>query len=63
MEDAARPWTAFYGPHVRTEIETASHRTLPDLIGGVAETYPLGARLHLRPAQRHERHAQLRAGR
>jgi long-chain acyl-CoA synthetase len=39
MEDAARPWTAFYGPHVRPEIETASHRTLPDLIGGVAETY------------------------
>jgi long-chain acyl-CoA synthetase len=39
MEDAARPWTAFYGPHVRPEIETASHRILPDLIGGVAETY------------------------
>jgi long-chain acyl-CoA synthetase len=39
MEDAARPWTAFYGPHVRPTIDTASHRTLPDLIGGVAETY------------------------
>ncbi|KPQ15566.1 MAG: long-chain acyl-CoA synthetase [Rhodobacteraceae bacterium HLUCCO18] len=39
MEDAARPWRAFYGPHVRPEIEAASHRTLPDLIGGVAETY------------------------
>ncbi|MCU4653701.1 AMP-binding protein [Roseibacterium sp. SDUM158016] len=39
MADAARPWTAFYGPHVRAEIETASHRILPDLIGGVAETY------------------------
>jgi long-chain acyl-CoA synthetase len=34
-----RPWTAFYGPHVRPEIEAASHRILPDLIGGVAETY------------------------
>jgi long-chain acyl-CoA synthetase len=39
MEDAARPWTAFYGPHVRPTIDTASHRTLPDLIGGVAETF------------------------
>lgn len=39
MVDAARPWTAFYGPHVRAEIGAASHRILPDLIGGVAETY------------------------
>ncbi|MFW5642245.1 MAG: long-chain fatty acid--CoA ligase, partial [Roseicyclus sp.] len=39
MFDAARPWTAFYGPGVRPEIGAASHRTLPDLIGGVAETY------------------------
>jgi long-chain acyl-CoA synthetase len=39
MVDAARPWTAFYGPHVRPEIHAASHRILPDLIGGVAETY------------------------
>ncbi|MEM1378377.1 MAG: AMP-binding protein [Pseudomonadota bacterium] len=34
-----RPWTAFYGPGVRTEIETASYRNLADLIGSVADTY------------------------
>ncbi len=39
MLDATRPWTAFYGPSVRAEIGAPAHRTLPDLIGGVAETY------------------------
>lgn len=34
-----RPWTAFYGPDVRPEIETASYRTIGDLIRSVAETY------------------------
>ncbi|MEM9207292.1 MAG: AMP-binding protein, partial [Pseudomonadota bacterium] len=39
MAHAARPWTAFYGPQVRTEIENASYRTLGDLIRSVAKTY------------------------
>ena len=34
-----RPWTAFYEPDVRAEIETASYRTIGDLIGSVAGTY------------------------
>ncbi|MEO0916862.1 MAG: AMP-binding protein, partial [Pseudomonadota bacterium] len=39
MAHSDRPWTAFYGPHVRADIETASYRNLPDLIGSVSETY------------------------
>ena len=39
MADTARPWTAFYGPDVRPTIESASYRTISDLIGSVAETY------------------------
>ncbi|MEM1314994.1 MAG: AMP-binding protein, partial [Pseudomonadota bacterium] len=35
----ARPWTAFYGPEARAEIETASYRTIGDLIRSIAETY------------------------
>ena len=37
LED--RPWTAFYGPGVRPEIETASYRTIGDLVRSVAGTY------------------------
>jgi len=39
MAHPERPWTAFYGPDVRTDIEAASYRNLPDLIRSVAETY------------------------
>ncbi|MEM8776460.1 MAG: AMP-binding protein [Pseudomonadota bacterium] len=39
MSDTDRPWTAFYEPGVRKEIEVATYRNLPDLIRGVAETY------------------------
>jgi long-chain acyl-CoA synthetase len=39
MTTQARPWTAFYGPDARPEIETPSYRTLGDLIRSVAETY------------------------
>ncbi|MEM7723588.1 MAG: AMP-binding protein [Pseudomonadota bacterium] len=35
----ARPWTAFYGPGVPTEITEPSYRNLGDLIRSVAETY------------------------
>jgi long-chain acyl-CoA synthetase len=34
-----RPWTAFYRPGARTEIETPAYRNLGDLIGSVAETF------------------------
>ena len=39
MTAEARPWTAFYGPNVRKDIETASYRTLADLIRSVSNTY------------------------
>ena len=39
MTTQARPWTAFYGPDAPAEIETATYRTVGDLIGSVAETY------------------------
>ncbi|WP_299791457.1 AMP-binding protein [uncultured Marivita sp.] len=39
MTRDARPWTAFYGPNVRKNIETASYRTLADLIRSVSSTY------------------------
>lgn len=39
MTNTERPWTAFYGPDVRPEIETAPYRTIGDLIRSVAETY------------------------
>ena len=34
-----KPWTAFYGPNVREELEGPSYRNLPELIGSAAETY------------------------
>ncbi|MEO0487531.1 MAG: AMP-binding protein [Pseudomonadota bacterium] len=39
MDQGDRPWTAYYGPNVRPEIEVAGYRNLPDLIRSVAETY------------------------
>ena len=39
MTAEARPWTAFYGPKVRKDIETASYRTLADLIRSVSSTF------------------------
>jgi len=39
MTHPSRPWTAFYGPHVRADIDAPSYRNLPDLIRSVAETY------------------------
>ena len=34
-----RPWTAFYGADVRSDIDKASYRTIGDLISSVAETH------------------------
>ena len=34
-----KPWTSFYGPNVREQLEGPSYRNLPELIGSVAETY------------------------
>jgi long-chain acyl-CoA synthetase len=39
MTSQARPWTAFYGPTVRKDIETASYRTLADLIRSVSHSF------------------------
>ncbi|MEM6677985.1 MAG: AMP-binding protein [Pseudomonadota bacterium] len=39
MIEVDRPWTAFYGPDVRTEIEAPAYRNLPDLISSAAATY------------------------
>lgn len=39
MTATERPWTAFYGPDTRPEIEAASYRTIGDLIRSVAETF------------------------
>jgi len=39
MTSSDRPWTAFYGPDVRSDIEAASYRTISDLIRSAADTY------------------------
>ncbi len=39
MKDDGRPWTAFYGPNVRKDIDKASYRTLADLIRAVSGTF------------------------
>lgn len=39
MAKTDKPWTAFYGPDVRSEIGTASYKNLPDLIRSVAGTF------------------------
>jgi len=42
MAHPDRPWTAFYGPGVRAQIDAPSYRNLPELIRSVAETYKGG---------------------
>ncbi|XYK82112.1 MAG: AMP-binding protein [Labrenzia sp.] len=39
MTSIDRPWTAFYGPDVRSDIDAASYRTISDLIRSAADTY------------------------
>ena len=39
MVNPDRPWTAFYGPEVRANIDSPSYRNLPDFIGSVSQTY------------------------
>lgn len=39
MTPEQRPWTAFYGRDVRTDIEVASYRTLADFIRSVSQSY------------------------
>jgi long-chain acyl-CoA synthetase len=39
MSQSDRPWTAFYGPAVRKNIETAAYRTIGDMVGSVAHLY------------------------
>lgn len=39
MADNTRPWTAFYGPDTRPEIEAPSYRTIGDLVRSVSDTY------------------------
>ncbi|MFN3131556.1 AMP-binding protein [Roseibium sp.] len=39
MTSSDRPWTAFYGPDVRSDIDAASYRTISDLIRSAADTY------------------------
>ncbi|MEM1038846.1 MAG: AMP-binding protein [Pseudomonadota bacterium] len=39
MTENHRPWAAFYGPSVRTEIETADFRTVGDMISSIANLY------------------------
>ena len=34
-----RPWTAFYGPSARTEIEDLAYRSIGDMISSVASVY------------------------
>ncbi|MTI45396.1 long-chain acyl-CoA synthetase [Roseibium hamelinense] len=39
MTPEDRPWTAFYGPDMRIDIETASYRTIGDLVRSASDTY------------------------
>ena len=39
MTGTDRPWAAFYGTDIRADIDTASYRTLGDLVRSVSETY------------------------
>ena len=39
MTTSDRPWTAFYGPGMRSDIDTATYRTIGDLVRSVSETY------------------------
>ncbi len=39
MTEEQRPWTAFYGPDVRKDIEAPRYRTLGDMVAAVAHQY------------------------
>ncbi|QPH54866.1 AMP-binding protein [Pontivivens ytuae] len=39
MRDDLRPWTAFYGPSVRRDIEAPRYRTLGDMVASVAHLH------------------------
>ncbi|GAA0771714.1 long-chain fatty acid--CoA ligase [Roseibium denhamense] len=39
MADTERPWTAFYGPDMRADIETASYRNIGDLVRSISDTH------------------------
>lgn len=39
MADDNRPWTAFYGPSVRHDIEEPRYRTLGDMVSAMAHLY------------------------
>jgi long-chain acyl-CoA synthetase len=39
MSERDRPWTAFYGPSVRKDIETAHYRTIGDMVSAIAHLY------------------------
>ncbi|MEM1100173.1 MAG: AMP-binding protein, partial [Pseudomonadota bacterium] len=39
MGTTDKPWTSYYGPGVRTDIEAASYRNLADLISSASDTY------------------------
>lgn len=39
MTSSERPWTAFYSPDMRPEIEAASYRTISDLIRSASDTF------------------------
>ncbi|MEL7299125.1 MAG: AMP-binding protein [Pseudomonadota bacterium] len=39
MGTTAKPWTSYYGPGVRTDIDAASYRNLADLISSASDTY------------------------
>ncbi|WP_424968504.1 AMP-binding protein [Dinoroseobacter sp. S375] len=39
MTEADRPWTAFYGPDMRAEIDTPAYRTVGDMISAVSHSF------------------------
>lgn len=39
MSEVHRPWTAYYGPSVRKDIEATHYRTIGDMVSAVAHLY------------------------
>ncbi|WP_299608787.1 AMP-binding protein [uncultured Tateyamaria sp.] len=39
MSQADHPWSAFYGPSMRTDIDTAHYRTIGDMVSAVSHLY------------------------
>jgi long-chain acyl-CoA synthetase len=39
MSEAKHPWTAFYGPAMRTEITQAQYRTIGDMVSAISQLY------------------------